>query len=345
MGSHCLLLRKERAQGWPTMTDEEIQNLEIQKLFEPLFADLKQNAAFAHERPLLAHYTTIAVLESILKKDQIWFSNPLFMNDKEEVVYGVNTGANFFLTSPEIRAACKTTERYLALIQSFRAYYADFFYKHILEMYVLCFSKHQPENNDGLLSMWRAYGGNGNGAAIVLDTAKLSQRQESPLIIDKVHYGTAEKRNQFLKEKVLLFAKIVSEADILDEKLWIGAHVFFERIKLFGVFTKHIGFEEEQEWRVVYMRERDQDKAFEDMFSYLLGSRGAEPRLKLQINKIPDLALNNLKFSDLVDRIILGPSVSSPLARSAVEKMLAEIKKPELKERIIASSIPLRGPF
>jgi hypothetical protein len=40
--------------------------------------------------------------------------------------------------------------------------------------------------------MWRGYGGNGNGAAIVFDTAKIAAREESPLVIAHVHYGTAQ---------------------------------------------------------------------------------------------------------------------------------------------------------
>ena len=34
--------------------------------------------------------TSMAVLESILRENVVWFSNPLFMNDLEEVRFGIN---------------------------------------------------------------------------------------------------------------------------------------------------------------------------------------------------------------------------------------------------------------
>jgi hypothetical protein len=40
---------------------------------------------FPQKRLLVAHYTTLEVLEKILGTNEIWFSNPLFMNDLEEV--------------------------------------------------------------------------------------------------------------------------------------------------------------------------------------------------------------------------------------------------------------------
>ena len=36
------------------------------------------------------------MLEAILLNEELWLSNPLFMNDKEEVNFGINTGANLF---------------------------------------------------------------------------------------------------------------------------------------------------------------------------------------------------------------------------------------------------------
>ena len=52
------------------------------------------------------------MLEAILLNEELWLSNPLFMNDKEEVNFGINTRANLFLASPEIESACETKERF-----------------------------------------------------------------------------------------------------------------------------------------------------------------------------------------------------------------------------------------
>ena len=58
-----------------------MDDAEIQRLFQPLFAGLPGEDSFPKKRPLLAHYTSVAVLEAILRNNEVWFSNPMFMND------------------------------------------------------------------------------------------------------------------------------------------------------------------------------------------------------------------------------------------------------------------------
>jgi len=64
----------------------------IVQLFAPLYDDLRRDDAFDVKKPLLAHYTTVQVLEKILTTNELWFSNPLFMNDLEEVRFGILQG-------------------------------------------------------------------------------------------------------------------------------------------------------------------------------------------------------------------------------------------------------------
>ena len=316
---------------------------QITDLFKPLFADLDGEDSYPKKRPLLAHYTSVSVLEAILRNNEVWFSNPLFMNDMEEVRFGINVGANLFVSSSEIETSCGTKRRFEMLKAAFDHYYKTFANEHVLDHYVFCLSEHAKEDNDGLLSMWRGYGGNGSGAAIVFDTAKLAAREQSPLIIANVHYGTPERRVEWLRERFTQFAGIVANSNIEDDQLWLAAFFFFERLKLFALFTKHRGFLEENEWRVVYMRDRDEGKVFDRMFSYWVGPRGVEQKLKLKIEAIPGLPETNLTLPEIVDRIILGPSLSSPLARGAILKMLDTLGLSALKARVIASTIPFRA--
>jgi hypothetical protein len=60
---------------------------------------------------------------------------------------------------------------------------------------------------------------------------------------------------------------------------------------------------------------------------YWVGPRGVEPKLKLKIGAIPGLPRNGSHSSTIVERIILGPSLSSPLARNAILKMLDTLGK------------------
>jgi len=320
-----------------------MDDLQIRNMFEPLFADLRDGDSFPVKSPLLAHYTSVQALEAILRSDEIWFSNPLFMNDMEEVRFGISVGANLFLTSTELEFACGNKERFERLKWTFNHYYNTFANEHVIDTYVSCLSEHVKDDTDGLLSMWRGYGGNGSGAAIVFDAGKLPIRDDAPLIFARVQYASTEERTNWLQRLTTQFAKILGQANIPDDKLWLGSYMFFERLKLFAVFTKHQGFKEENEWRVVYMKDRDRGKAFEQMISYWVGARGVEPKLKIKIEDIPDLTDDDLSLSKIVERIILGPSLSSPLARASILKMLDTLGRSDLKDRIKTSTIPFRA--
>jgi hypothetical protein len=148
---------------------------------------------------------------------------------------------------------------------------------------------------------------------------------------------------EWLRERIAQFAGIVAKSNIEDDQLWLAAFSFFERLKLFALFTKHQGFKEENEWRVVYLKDRDTGKVFERMFSYWVGPRGVEQKLKLKIEPLPGLFEADLTLAKIVDRIILGPSLSTPLVRGAILKMLDVLGHSALKERVIASTIPFRA--
>ena len=64
---------------------------DIIKDFLPLFDDLLDPSSYPDNKPLLAHYTSIEILERIMTTDEVWFSNPLFMNDIEECSGQVKT--------------------------------------------------------------------------------------------------------------------------------------------------------------------------------------------------------------------------------------------------------------
>lgn len=179
---------------------------EISQIFLPLYADIKEENEFHRKKPLLAHYTSLDVLERILKSNELWFSNPLFMNDLEEVRFGFLHGAKAFKEHKAIRDALLSEKRHLSFISSLDHYIGTFERDHLLDTYIFCLSEHMQENRDGLLSMWRGYGGNGKGAAIVFDTSKLNVIQDSPLIISQVTYGSERERLSWFDETAKIFA-------------------------------------------------------------------------------------------------------------------------------------------
>lgn len=316
---------------------------EICKLLEPLWADIKPERQFHKKLPLLAHYTTLATLEKMLTSNEVWFSNPLFMNDLEEIRYGILNGVALMREHQGIRAALSIGGQHQLFTRQLDGLLERFGTEHLYDTYVFCTTEHDPNDTDGLLSQWRAYGANGNGAALVLDTSKFTQKPGSgPLVLAEVHYGTHQQRLNWLREKADMVATILSTTPVPIESTTFLALGLFERIKLFALFSKHIGFAEEREWRFVYLRDRDAEKKYDFMFSYHNGPRGIEPKLKFPIRAVPGVTADDLSFQKLTASIILGPTTSSPLALAAVKRMLTEANKSELVPLLRASSIPLR---
>lgn len=216
--------------------------------------------------------------------------------------------------------------------------YNDFDANDVLDTYVFCLSHHENvEDSDGLLSMWRGYGENGGGAALVLDTSKFEVVHDNGLIIAKVFYASRDERIKWINNKLVGFANLIEENDIQEKDLWPAVYFLFERFKLFALFTKHKGFEEEKEWRVVYEKKRDSQKLFESMFSYAMTRNGIEPKFKFNVNYGDSLALESY-----VNKIILGPSFSNNLSLALVKRMLKSLNKPKLSEKVFPSTIPFR---
>jgi hypothetical protein len=85
-----------------------------------LWADVADKKDFPAVRPLLAHYTTMSTLEAILKNGELWLSNPLLMNDIEELRFGLLEAGTAFRQHAGIEDACGGKgQRYDALYDAF----------------------------------------------------------------------------------------------------------------------------------------------------------------------------------------------------------------------------------
>jgi hypothetical protein len=162
-----------------------------------------------------------------------------------------------------------------------------------------------------------------------------------------VHYASGSDRIGWIKAKISEFVALFSSVAIESGDLPAAAFQLFQRFKLFSLFSKHIGFAEEAEWRVVYLRDRDAAGILTPMFDYRVGSRGIEPILKFKIEAKEGVTASDFSLEKLVDRIILGPTVSSPLALAAVVKMIEKIGRIDLakrvKERLRSPIAPVNG--
>ena len=229
------------------------------------------------------------------------------------------------------------------MLQHYFSHYFDKFTNEgAIDAYVFCLSEHAADDNDGRLSMWRGYGQHGSGAALVFNPINIDHIPESPLIFAKVNYATNEARQHILKSFLDKWADITASLNLEDNHLYVASYTALTFIKFFAVTFKHPGFLEEHEWRIIYDQERDLRGLLKGSLGYHIGDRGVEPKLKYKIEHIDGVSSPGTRLERLLDRIILGPSVSSPLAVKSIGRMLEKIGRPEFKSLIRASGIPLR---
>lgn len=319
-----------------------IEQTLLDSFWAALQSDFDQNRSFPNARPLLAHYTSIDALEGIFRNDELWFSHPLAMNDSEELQFGMQLGASEFRGSKALADACKTSVRHALLITAFESSFNYFWGNHAFDTYVFCTSEHEKDDSDGRLSMWRGYGGNGTGSAIVFDSAKLNFYPDSPLILDRVTYATREERRSSVQSRLAVLANMLQQSEVPDRQLHLPALAFLEWLKRFSLFTKDRGFREESEWRSVYVRERDTQKKLDPMFGFAASRSGILPRLKLKVLPLQESFSETFSLSQLVHQIILGPTQSGPLTLLTVRRMLEQLGKSDLAQRVVASTIPYR---
>jgi hypothetical protein len=321
------------------MTEEE----EIQAVWDAAgrgMDDDEERLIDQDPRPYLAHYTSTENLENILHGREFWFSNPLLMNDLHEVRHGLEV-ANYVFHNQLRLPQGFTDDELDGLRRMMDQYHFNFLQRGLLGLYVFCMSEHDPNDNDGVLSMWRAYGGAGNGAAIVVRTDWARDLGNYPLLVQKVRYRTLDQRHQ---ELIALFKKWVR--NVRDSKpplnlLHHAIYRLFEQMKLLAISTKHKGFSEEREWRLVYFTERDRTNLFEPYLGYHNGPRGMEPKLKFKVKTFPGTD-HEWSFDEIVHSIILGPTIANDLSRTAIERMMHKHEMDHLKPRLHSSTIPLR---
>lgn len=315
---------------------------EVTKHVSPLFDRFRYEQASATKPPLLAHYTSIATAEAILRKAEIWMSNPTQMNDYEEVSFGQ-------IYARQLVNECNfltffTTKKRAALVKAAIDHFLARWMSETIDIYVFCLTAHDDSRReqDGLLSMWRGYGGNGTGAAIVFDASPLDRIENIPLFLAKISYASKGDRVDMLKNALYDWCRLIRDINPEDDYIATYCAHLSELLILCALTSKHQSFSEEQEWRLISYPSYDRKAFLTKYRDYHVSSRGIETKLKLPLT-LPDLPGGDIDMNDLIHSIVLGPSHNSEHARRSFLRMLDLISRSKIKSRVRASSIPYRA--
>lgn len=289
------------------------------------------------------HYTTAENALRILKTKEFWLRRASIMNDYSEIQYGENCIA-YAINIHQIKINQILNDIRPDLAKKIGNLIDEQLVEAKQHTFIGSFAEHDSnekshDNQFGRLSMWRAYGGSA-GAAMVLRRESFFNEgsQSSGVFISPVHYCTVE---QFAPEFLKMFEKVEANKDKLKEMDEPQLIALFSFSLLYAILsTKHRGFEEEKEWRLIYSTPISQSKHVQITNETIQGVPQRVCRFPLKNSR--SLGINKVEIPELLERLIVGPCKFPMDIYDAFVSQLAEADVPEAYKKVHCSFIPIR---
>jgi hypothetical protein len=261
---------------------------------------------------VLYHYTTSSGLLGILNTKRIWATHARFLNDAQELDYGLTLIREILHSYPagDLVSAAATH-----LTESRPAYF------------LTCFCA-----VDDLLSQWRAYARspNGTGYSLGFETRFLPAEH-----LVEVEYDPA---TQAVAVRSAIDEHLARVGKYSEDYLRFSLQAALLRL---AIRLKHPTFREEREWRLVYYLE-DEYSGF-DYTSWRAEFRASDRFIVPYIQvELPTRDSLSGKDPLHLKSIRVGPSANPEEARYALKWMIWSYDYPENEPTLYASETPLR---
>ena len=277
---------------------------------------------------------------NIIRSRRIWMRNAVTMNDFSEIVHGRQC---LFPTYEDKDIGGRLKNFFNGIYPDFSKRLESLFngwLPHFEQStFVTSLSEHDAsEDILGRLSMWRAYCPR-NGVALVISNRPLTAGNPNlKAYSSPVAYLSQEK---FAEEFSNIIDNIIANEALVrarSEEQLLG--VIFSMLKFAMLCTKHPGFKEEREWRIIYSPTHEPSPIIESDF---VSVRGIPQEIhKIPLINDPDHGLVYADLPNLVDRIIIGPTQQPFTILQTFVGLLREAGVPDPERRVFVSQIPLR---
>ncbi|WP_156680052.1 DUF2971 domain-containing protein [Sphingomonas profundi] len=310
-----------------------------------LFQYAAEAVASLQEPGRFAHYTSAAVVMDIIQSEplrrSLWLRNATEMNDFSEIEFGLDcleeTLKDQIIGDKFKKAVQQIDERMLNWISSALIAEAP---RIKANTYLLSLAQHDiREQRNGILSMWRAYGGDANVCLILKPGPFVTEQTAYDVSLHPVSYGgLRDFRDEFSQMCDRLIERVDDLRAIDPDVVWFNIK---RAIDFMVLSTKHPSFIEEKEWRVIY---RPPDPpAVPDVPSKIVCVNGIVQKVfYLPMVNIPDQGVNGADLHEVLDRIIIGPTPNPPLVINAFVELLRQAGIEDAARRVVYCDVPLR---
>lgn len=312
---------------------------QLRHVFFP-YADDRSTEVVAKGRRFV-YYTTAETTYRIIKNKEIWMRSTRTMNDYSEVEHGFDCLNAAYKSESGMLLRKAIDSCFPGLTEEVVADFNAWLPGIRRDTYIACLSEHlEEEDHSGRLSMWRAYGGTAGVAVVINASALFMQNDGIGVFASPVAYWTQEQVETELRriaERILANAQYVRDLGRDPTRA-----VVFNLFRFATLCTKHPGFSEEREWRII---------ASPLMHNSPLLTQAVEvvravPQTvqKLRFANHAEAGIVGLELSDLLNRLIIGPCEFPDVVLKALHQLLAEAALPEPEHLLYVSEIPLRLP-
>jgi hypothetical protein len=310
---------------------------QIQRIFFPYTAQRTRDLIATGGR--FVYYTTAETATQILRNRQVWMRSTMAMNDYLEVEHGFNC-LDAAYTSESGAAFNRALDVcFPGLADELKDFFNAWLPGIRQETYLTCVSEHlTEEDHHGRLSMWRAYGGQAGVALVINGDVLFRESHAIGAYSSPVAYLTPD---TFATEFRRVADGISAEAEYLRtlDRDIVKSHAF-NMLRFAMLCTKHPGFREEREWRIVASPAMHPSELLPSSVEVVRGT--PQLVLKLDLQNHTEQGLTGLALPELLNRIIIGPCDFPFMIVKAFRQLLAEAGVPGPEKKLFISDIPLR---
>ncbi len=319
------------------MTDIDFEHDKLLNIFHPYAMD-KMNE-LQENKTRLVHYTSASVAMEIINTKTFWMRKTSCMNDFMEIKQGLDCFYEAYRGDIGQKLQATLNSIFVGITDQIENLFRTWDPVLQTNAYITCFSEHpNTEDMNGRLSMWRAYS-ESTGVALVfnngpfLDGFAPMQVYSSPV----AYLNDVNFRMEF--ERVV--NKIEENIDFLRSlgREMVIFHLF-NTFKFAVLCTKHPGFLEENEWRLIYTPTIEEPVRMKKEIEVLRGT--PQPVYKIPLQNIPEEGLIGMEIPEILDRIIIGPTEYPAAIREAFVTLLADAGVEDPADRVWVTGIPLR---
>lgn len=307
------------------------------RIFHP--HNLEQFARAQRDGIRFVHYTNAAAARDILRTGEVWMRKSSCMNDYMEVEYGLQQLFGVYRdTDAGKRFRAALNHLFDGVTTDIENLFNSWTLHLRFDTYLTCISEHMgSEDTFGRLSMWRAYG-EATGVALVLNNSvfldpaiRLAAYSSPVAYLD---------RSGFEAEFLQIARNIEREADFLKSKARqeITERVF-NMLRFAALCTKHPGFSEEREWRVIHCPGLEPSPYLARTIELVRGV--PQPVCKIPLKNIPEAGFKG-DIASLLNRVIIGPTQYPQALAEAFIQLLSDAEVEGAAEKVLVSDIPLR---